>query len=251
MSKSRKLRESTKKIIAYNQTYKCAICKILLPPSFQCDHIIPHAISLDDSNENLQALCGTCHSNKSQRENIRISQFKNLISKHPNLKICWFCLETTTENVENHYTVCGKVVKDIELILKKQNDILTEYKDIYNKYKYTRKNMEKITTDFKKITINNDILNIVIDKNYIYVNNYICRVNNNFTVNDITEAVFISTRSKQEYYKYSKILIKLVIDGTEQEKISCIDYLSENLPDYIPTRILNKDIDIEFEFSYI
>ena len=257
MSKSRKLRESTKKIVAYNQLYKCALCKILLPPSFQCDHLIPHSISDDDTIENLQALCGNCHSNKSQREVIRISQFKRLLSTHTNFKICWFCLETFDNNEEQFNCLkCDKTVKDIEIILKKQNDIIKSYGEIYNKYKYIDKsNMNKLTNSFKEIKIETletlETLEISISSTHIQVNNYICRVGNDYTIENIVEAIFMSTRSKKESYKYSIVSVTIIFEGTEEEKIACIDYLSENLPNAIPTRILKKNTDIEFQFSYV
>ena len=50
MTKQRKLSESLKKIIAHREEYKCAHCKVLLPPSFQIDHIIPYSISNNDDN---------------------------------------------------------------------------------------------------------------------------------------------------------------------------------------------------------
>ena len=58
----RKLSEATKKNVAYSQRWTCNICQILLPPTYQVDHIVPHAILADDSPDNLQALCPNCHS---------------------------------------------------------------------------------------------------------------------------------------------------------------------------------------------
>jgi 5-methylcytosine-specific restriction endonuclease McrA len=65
---TRKLGESIKKQVAYRQQYKCSSCLLLLPPSYQIDHIIPHSISGDDTIDNLTALCPNCHSNKTQKE---------------------------------------------------------------------------------------------------------------------------------------------------------------------------------------
>ena len=64
--KTRKLKESTKKNIAFRQNYKCLTCDQLLPPSFQIDHIVPFSITNNDDENNLQALCPTCHSLKTQ-----------------------------------------------------------------------------------------------------------------------------------------------------------------------------------------
>ena len=54
--KARKLRESVKKNVAFKQEYKCFLCKNILPPSFQVDHIVPHCISFDDTENNLQEI---------------------------------------------------------------------------------------------------------------------------------------------------------------------------------------------------
>lgn len=86
MSK-RKVSEALKKIIAGRQTYKCAnkinsqIVKNYNCPlwqnkdrngsfgeeGYQIDHIIEHSISKNDSPDNLQALCLSCHSVKTRR----------------------------------------------------------------------------------------------------------------------------------------------------------------------------------------
>lgn len=58
----------TKKIVAASQEWKCGQCNIILPASFQVDHIIP--LHLNGSNEihNLMALCAACHAQKSYLE---------------------------------------------------------------------------------------------------------------------------------------------------------------------------------------
>ena len=112
---SRKLKESDKKIIAHSQDWKCSICSSKLPPSYQVDHIIPHCISKDDSHNNLQALCPTCHSKKSQIENNRIIKYKKLCATLKNT-LCWYCLESINSNI-NHS--CDKIFKDIIISEKK------------------------------------------------------------------------------------------------------------------------------------
>jgi len=59
--KKRSLSESVKKQIAFAQQYKCKKCDVLLPSSYQIDHVIPHSVSNDDSEQNLMALCPNCH----------------------------------------------------------------------------------------------------------------------------------------------------------------------------------------------
>ena len=354
-SKIRKVRESVKKNVAYNQGYKCFECKNILPPSYQIDHIIPHSISADDNINNLQALCSNCHSNKSQKESLRIQQYKTLVSKlQSNKHICWFCLEDLTTartavkqnqqelkevfNLENEH-ICDKICKDIEKTLKKYNDLTSSFSE---KYKYNSINLlnrdreklsvvkklqklslgtnlhdspmeEELTTDLVFVTpdsgnwsqnglctggpvprmdpllfhpqqqagetavqasplkettrpalrcpkrslslVNSDlddnILHISLSKKYIYVKNYIYKNGDDFTIDDIVEAVTIATRTKRDSFKYIKVEIKLILNGTYDEKNNCVDYLSENIIDTFPERIFKKDVDIDYEFICI
>lgn len=221
---SRKLSESNKKIIAFKQDYKCFICKKILPPSFQVDHIIPHSISLDDTEENLQALCPNCHSIKTQRENSRIYNFKKLQNKQ-NQILCWFCLEIN--NNKNHR--CDKIVKHINVNDKKSNTLINE--DYLDKFKFL-----SIQTNL------DDNLNIEICLyNFcIYVNNVIVKLrNDDIYLEDIGEAIFLATRSKKYSKKISCINVDIIHkDKSEDDLNNCIDFLEENLFDYIPKRIL-------------
>lgn len=221
---SRKLSESNKKIIAFKQDYKCFICKKILPPSFQVDHIIPHSISLDDTEENLQALCPNCHSIKTQRENSRIYNFKKLQNKQ-NQILCWFCLEMN--NNKNHR--CDKIVKHINVNDKKSNTLINE--DYLDKFKFL-----SIQTNL------DDNLNIEICLyNFcIYVNNVIVKLrNDDIYLEDIGEAIFLATRSKKYSKKISCINVDIIHkDKSEDDLNNCIDFLEENLFDYIPKRIL-------------
>ena len=269
-SKIRKVRESVKKNVAYNQGYKCFECKNILPPSYQIDHIIPHSISADDNINNLQALCSNCHSNKSQREALRIQQYKTLVSKlQSNKHICWFCLEElTTLDVSsgaNFEHVCDKICKDIELKLKKHNDLIISFSELCEKYKYNSINIQvndersfgvSLVKKLQELSLGvkcdlDDILRISLSKKYIYVKNYIYKNGDDFTIDDIVEAVTIATRTKRDSFKYIKVEIKLILNGTYDEKNNCVDYLSENIIDTFPERIFKKDVDIEYEFICI
>lgn len=220
---SRKLSESNKKIIAFKQDYKCFICKQILPPSFQVDHIIPHSISLDDTEENLQALCPNCHSIKTQRENSRIYNFKKIQNKQ-NQKLCWFCLEI----INNNHS-CDKIVKHINVNDKKSSNIINE--NYLDKFKFL-----SIQTNL------DDNLNIEICLyNFcIYVNNVIVKLrNDDIYLEDIGEAIFLATRSKKYSKKISCINVDIIHkDKSEDDLNNCIDFLEENLFDYIPKRIL-------------
>ena len=244
MNKSRKVRESIKKQIAYKQNYKCFECNNMLPPSYQIDHIIPHAISFDDSITNLNAMCPNCHANKSQKETMRIIQYKNMKSNFQgNYNICWFCLETYEMEHD-----CNKICKDIDITLKKQNELVSSFVDLLSKYKYTNiKNIENLTEKLENCKIN-DILYIKLSKVYIYVNNYIYRHKGNIDINEIIDAVFVATRSKKESFRYSTVNIQLLLDGTDEENNNCIDYLYENIVNKFPDRIFKKNTVIDYIF---
>jgi len=66
----RTLTVTAKKICAAAQGWRCATCKELLPASFQVDHKLALADGGTDDPANLQALCGTCHAEKTLRENL-------------------------------------------------------------------------------------------------------------------------------------------------------------------------------------
>ena len=59
------------KVVAAAQQWRCNLCRCLLPASYELDHIRPLCDGgEDDALSNAQALCGTCHNQKSQRERI-------------------------------------------------------------------------------------------------------------------------------------------------------------------------------------
>ena len=64
--KRSELTEPTKKRVAYQQRYACAGCDILLPPTYEVDHIIPLALGGTNGLRNLQALCVPCHAQKTR-----------------------------------------------------------------------------------------------------------------------------------------------------------------------------------------
>jgi hypothetical protein len=279
---SRKLRDSIKKIIAHKQKYTCAICLELLPPSFQVDHIIPHSISNDDSEENLQALCPNCHSLKTQRENLRIYQYKKLREECPtDYILCWFCIETYQNTKEQeHKMICSRQLKNIEQSLKKQKEIISSFEEVLNKYKYVSCNKIKDlsckieTIDINKINnvninekkvIENDgsdeTLKIKVvfnnDSSYVYVkDNFVCKIkSNDIFPDDIAECVFMATRTKKDSNKYSCVDISVETNINENERVErseevcredCVDFLIDSLQDLLPERIFKKGEDIKW-----
>jgi len=63
-STKRKLNQTHRIHIMYTQKYKCMMCDELLKPDCHLDHVVPLEDGGQDSVENLQALCVSCHSQK-------------------------------------------------------------------------------------------------------------------------------------------------------------------------------------------
>jgi len=258
---SRKLSESLKKIIASQQDWKCLKCNSSLPPSFQVDHIIPFSVSKDDSEGNLQALCPNCHSLKTQRENLRISQFKSLMTKCPDgTNLCWFCLETSENHKAQQQHTCSKIIKDINQVVNEQKKALTSFEKMIEKHKYTKKD---VLESFQKMNIveqsksANDISSILqveicLFNLCVYVNKmaYKLQETSDLLPSEVGEAIGFMTRSK----RYSGKIDTIEIDITnsienetfEQDREECFDYLCEVLVDYIPEFIFKKDSEISF-----
>jgi hypothetical protein len=66
--KKRRLNGYTKKIIASQQEWKCGHCNKVLEASYEVDHIKPLSEGGSESEDNLVALCRTCHGEKTFRE---------------------------------------------------------------------------------------------------------------------------------------------------------------------------------------
>lgn len=66
---TRKISREMKILVAYEQDYKCNTCQRMLPPTWQCDYIIPLGEEGSSKNrENLQALCAECYVEKELQE---------------------------------------------------------------------------------------------------------------------------------------------------------------------------------------
>ena len=62
---------AVQKIVGARQLWRCAKCDCLLPSSYEVDHVKPLWGGGPDCYEtNAQALCPTCHANKTQLESI-------------------------------------------------------------------------------------------------------------------------------------------------------------------------------------
>lgn len=85
----KRLSNSQNKYIAWTQQWKCNICKKSLPFSYEIDHIIPLWKNGNNKLNNLQALCGCCHNNKSIIESFQRNKKKKLFNKYS--EICFQC----------------------------------------------------------------------------------------------------------------------------------------------------------------
>lgn len=56
--------------IAHKQLWQCSKCSILLPPTFQIDHITPISEGGNNMHVNLQAMCPNCHALKTADERV-------------------------------------------------------------------------------------------------------------------------------------------------------------------------------------
>ena len=90
----RRLTAHEKKIVAAKGEWKCAVCGIVLPATYEVDHVIPLQKGGDDDIHNCQALCRSCHGKKTQEEEAeRIQTVWNLkksVCKKPPL-MCLRC----------------------------------------------------------------------------------------------------------------------------------------------------------------
>lgn len=86
IKKSRRKHDRYK--IAASRGYKCGICREILGEHFDIDHIEPFAISFNDEESNLQALCLDCHRTKTLSDLKLIKKYKTLGTSD---KLCIAC----------------------------------------------------------------------------------------------------------------------------------------------------------------
>ena len=230
------IKDTVKKEVSYKQSYKCKSCSLLLPPSFQIDHIIPWSLCHDDSEENLQALCANCHSIKTQREALRIIQYKKLLNDCPNnCSLCWFCVETSPSDTEH---TCDKVLKDISKLKQNQEKILSSVEELFEKYKYVKKKSdEPITTTLH--------IKILLYNNTIHVDNVIVKFTEALDIDHIVEAVFLATRTKKKSHTYETIVIEIEVPREDKDDVAmeeCIAYIdNSDIVERLPPRIFKHD----------
>jgi uncharacterized CHY-type Zn-finger protein len=68
--------------VAYKCKWSCFRCQDMLKPSFHVDHHIPLSEGGSNQLENLVTLCGSCHAEKTQLENMMRSVERRNQSKY-------------------------------------------------------------------------------------------------------------------------------------------------------------------------
>ena len=69
----RKVSESTKKMVASNQKWRCFMCHNLLDYSYEIDHNVPLFAGGNNHISNLHALCRNCHGKKTIMEKVNFN----------------------------------------------------------------------------------------------------------------------------------------------------------------------------------
>jgi hypothetical protein len=243
MKSTRKLKETDKKVIAASQLWKCKKCEKILSSSYQIDHIIPFSVSADDSYDNLQALCSNCHSSKSQRENIRILQYKklNALSKK---NLCWFC---TKEINDNHN--CNKTLIDITVPKIKQKNLKTI--DEIDKFIYMKEE-DQLVNKVSNLSLNEKhILKIRLLPSVIVINNYFTDFINvsEYSVERISKAIETAMSFQEENILYSVIeidLSKMNPYGEDVVPDDLIEHLNIYMRECLPKHFFVSEENIDY-----
>jgi hypothetical protein len=243
MKSSRKLKETDKKMIAASQLWKCKKCEKILTSSYQIDHIIPFSVSADDSYDNLQALCPNCHCSKSQRENIRILQYKKLTALEKKT-VCWFC----TKEISS-YHICNKILVDIIVPKQKELKIIDEF----DKFIYIQEEeQEELIKKVSNLSLNEkNILKIQLLPSVVVVNNYFSDFINvpEYSVERICKVIETAMSFQKEKILYSIIeidLSKMNPYGENTVPDELIEHLDIYMKKCLPKHFFVSEENIEY-----
>ena len=90
-----------------------------------------------------------------------------------------------------------------------------------------------------------NILRICLCSGYIYVNNFFTNTEI-YSLEEISNAVFIATRTKKDSRKYTEV--EITIDILDETPDSLIDHINNNLPNMLTKRIFKPGIVIEYTY---
>ena len=224
----RRLTETVKKTVAYSQKWRCKTCEVLLPPSYQIDHIVPHSILEDDSIGNLQALCPTCHANKTQMEQARIVKYKYKRARE-NHQLCWFCLQRVGPTMS---CFCDKTLRNIDTSNKKLSLIsaFDQFCHIAEEPARKRKFFDSCPL---MLTLKRDA--VIVNDNHRYPVKSEDEYNGSF----IARCVFLATRTKKCSKLYNSVEITIEFGEQPVDPDGLIDMLDRDLPKLVTGRIFN------------
>ena len=230
----RRLTETIKKNVAYSQQWRCKTCEVLLPPSYQIDHIVPHSILEDDSIGNLQALCPTCHANKTQMEQARIIKYKykRALENH---QLCWFCLQKVGPTMA---CCCDKTLRNIDTSNKKLSLISAFDKFCHVAEKPKRNFFESCPL---VLTLRRDAI-IVND-----TDRYPVESEETYTSALIAHCVFLATRTKKCSKLYNAVEITVDFGEQPSDPDGLVDMLDRDLRKLLTQRIF---ISTPVQWSY-
>jgi hypothetical protein len=247
---TRKLGETVKKTIAYSQAWKCNICQGLLPSAYQIDHVVPHSIMSDDSDDNLQALCPNCHSKKTQSEHVRIFQFKKkrALDDH---HLCWFCLKKIGNNM---VCSCDKTLKKITFNTEKN---LSSMIMSFDKYCYIEERPSRVLgrrlgrKHHEPKSRDDDVLRVKLEPRKITVNGdnqFDISDDFEYTVDYVAQCVFAATINR----KFSKTFSGVEVDISFGEEPNDLDglilLLDSGLKLLLPERIFFNPDTVSYNY---
>lgn len=195
-----------RKSILDNQNNECKSCHKILKGNFEIDHIIPLATGGTNLRENLQALCKSCHNQKTSNER-ELSDYLNIndeLSSYNNLTRSIFDSKLMHKHafVEKVDTVKNKDnIHSIDLTKNRKNILL------YSKYEIP---VFTVVDEPKRFDVNND--EIECGFYYIETKNYFpCRGNGWYS------SPMIDYLLNKEIIKKQDIIYKLIPSLTIKE----------------------------------
>ncbi len=229
--KVRKLSEAVKKTVAHSQGWLCKSCDRILPATYQVDHIIPHSVFLDDSMNNLQALCPNCHSRKTQREHMRIIRYKKKRALDKT-QLCWFCISPVDEYMS---CSCDRTLKPITFTTNKLSLI-----NSFDKYCHI--------SDIESSSSSTRVLNITLKRDKVIINGRVFHFLKGYDVNEVCHCVFVATRSKRYSNFFSEIELDIEFGEEPNDIEGLIKFLDTNLNAKLTKRIFSNINNVRYSY---
>lgn len=229
--KARKLTEAVKKQTAHLQQWRCKSCQSILPPTYQVDHVIPHAVFSDDSLDNLQALCPNCHSRKTQAEHMRIIRYKKkrALAK---CQLCWFCLEPVDESMT---CCCDRTLKNITFKTKKMSLI-----NAFDQFCYVEPKIPEKAPD--------TVLRITLERDKVTINSRVFHFQTEYDLPDVVKCVLSATKMKRWDKFFTEVEINVDFGEEPNTTEGLVEYLDTHIPSRLPARLFVEPNDVVYTF---